>query len=159
MTAIISATGLSKAYRGRKALDNVSFSVGAGRIVGLIGRNGAGKTTALKAILGLTTFEGELRVLGKNPATERDELMREVSFIADTAVLPKWLRVRNALDYMQGVHPNFRTVAHEIRVHARCSCVTMPFESSRTRLSMRISVVRRNASARSRTKFGCTPCM
>ena len=107
MTAIISATGLSKAYRGRKALDEVSFSVGAGRIVGLIGRNGAGKTTALKAILGLTTFHGELRVLGKNPATERDELMREVSFIADTAVLPKWLRVRNALDYMQGVHPNF----------------------------------------------------
>ncbi|HEV7631759.1 MAG TPA: ABC transporter ATP-binding protein [Steroidobacteraceae bacterium] len=107
MTAIISATGLSKAYRGRKALDNVSFSVAAGRIVGLIGRNGAGKTTALKAILGLTAFQGELRVLGKDPATERDELMREVSFIADTAVLPKWLRVRNALDYMQGVHPNF----------------------------------------------------
>ena len=107
MTAIISATGLSKQYRGKQALDNVTFSVAPGRIVGLIGRNGAGKTTALKAILGLTPYEGQLRVLGLDPSTQRDELMRQVAFIADTAVLPKWIRVRQALDYVQGVHSGF----------------------------------------------------
>jgi ABC-2 type transport system ATP-binding protein len=107
MTAIISATGLSKKYRGKQALDNVTFSVAPGRIVGLIGRNGAGKTTALKAILGLTSYEGQLRVLGLDPTTQRDELMRQVAFIADTAVLPKWIRVRQALDYVQGVHSGF----------------------------------------------------
>lgn len=105
--ALIEARGLTKNYGKRRVLDEVSFSVAPGRIVGLIGRNGAGKTTALKAILGLTTFQGELSVLGRNPATQRDELMKEVSFIPDIAVLPKWLRVRNALDYVAGVHPAF----------------------------------------------------
>lgn len=107
MTPVISATKLAKSYRGKQALEDVTFSVAPGRIVGLIGRNGAGKTTALKAILGLTPYQGELRVLGLNPATQRDSLMHHVSFIADTAVLPKWIRVRNALDYVQGVHPEF----------------------------------------------------
>jgi ABC-2 type transport system ATP-binding protein len=107
MTAIIEARGLSKRYRGKPALSDVNFSVAPGRIVGLIGRNGAGKTTALKSVLGLTPFEGSLSVLGYEPGTQRDVLMREVSFIADTAVLPKWLRVRNALDYVEGVHPSF----------------------------------------------------
>ena len=108
MTAIIEARGLSKRYRrGKQAVDGVDFTVGAGRIVGLIGRNGAGKTTVIKSVLGLTPFEGALRVLGRDPARERDELMREVSFIADVAVLPKWLKVRDALAYVQGVHPAF----------------------------------------------------
>ena len=107
MTSIIRATGLAKKYRGKQALQDVTFNVAPGRIVGLIGRNGAGKTTALKAILGLTPYDGELRVLGLDPATQRDALMREVAFIADTAVLPKWIRVRQALDYVEGVHPRF----------------------------------------------------
>jgi ABC-2 type transport system ATP-binding protein len=85
----------------------VTFSVEPGRIVGLIGPNGAGKTTALKAILGLTPFTGELRVLGLDPRTQRDELMREVCFMADVAVLPRWLRVSQALDFCSGVHPRF----------------------------------------------------
>jgi ABC-2 type transport system ATP-binding protein len=107
MTQIISARGLSKSYRGTRALDGVSFDVEAGRIVGLIGPNGAGKTTALKAILGLTHFEGELSVLGKNPYTQRDLLMRDVCFIADVAVMPRWLRVHQALDFVAGVQPRF----------------------------------------------------
>jgi ABC-2 type transport system ATP-binding protein len=105
---IIEARGLSKQYRGGKqAVAGVDFKVGAGRIVGLIGRNGAGKTTVIKSLLGLTPHEGSLTVLGKNPDTQRDELMQEVSFIADVAVLPKWLRVKNALEYVEGVHPAF----------------------------------------------------
>jgi ABC-2 type transport system ATP-binding protein len=108
MTAIIEARGLAKKYRGGKqAVAGVDFTIGAGRIVGLIGRNGAGKTTVIKSLLGLTPYEGYLRVLGRNPSTERDLLMREVSFIADVAVLPKWLRVRDALSYVEGVHPSF----------------------------------------------------
>jgi ABC-2 type transport system ATP-binding protein len=107
MTAIIEARGLSKSYGGRPALADVSFSIEPGRIVGLIGPNGAGKTTAIKAILGLTPFSGELKVLGLDPRTQRDELMRDVSFMADVAVLPRWLRVRQALDYCSGVHPRF----------------------------------------------------
>jgi len=108
MTPIIEARGLSKKYRGGKqAVAGVDFTVGAGRIVGLIGRNGAGKTTVIKSLLGLTPYQGYLRVLGRNPAAERDLLMREVSFIADVAVLPKWLRVRDALSYVEGVHPSF----------------------------------------------------
>lgn len=108
MTAIIEARGLSKQYgRGTQAVAGVDFSVGAGRIVGLIGRNGAGKTTVIKSVLGLTPFKGALCVLGRDPARERDALMREVSFIADVAVLPKWLKVRDALAYMEGVHPAF----------------------------------------------------
>jgi ABC-2 type transport system ATP-binding protein len=107
MTQIIKAHALGKSYRGVRALDGVSFDVEAGRIVGLIGPNGAGKTTALKAILGLTPFEGELTVMGKNPYTERDSLMREVCFIADVAVMPRWLRVRQALDFVAAVQPRF----------------------------------------------------
>ena len=112
MTAVIEARGLAKSFGAKRALDGVSFSVQPGRIVGLIGPNGAGKTTALKAILGLTPFSGELSVLGLDPRTQRDRLMREVCFMADVAVLPRWLRVRNALDYCQGVHPRFdRSIA------------------------------------------------
>jgi ABC-2 type transport system ATP-binding protein len=107
MSEIIKAHALSKSYRGVRALDAVSFHIEAGRIVGLIGPNGAGKTTALKAILGLTHYDGELDVLGKNPYTERDSLMREVCFIADVAVLPRWLRVWQALDFVAGVQPRF----------------------------------------------------
>ena len=107
MTAVIEARGLAKAYGATRALDGVSFSVEAGRIVGLIGPNGAGKTTALKAILGLTPFRGELQVLGLDPRTQRDELMREVCFMADVAVLPRWLRVSQALEVVGGVHPRF----------------------------------------------------
>jgi ABC-2 type transport system ATP-binding protein len=105
---MIVANGLRKHYgKSVTALDGVSFSVAPGRIVGLMGPNGAGKTTALKAILGLTPFEGELTVLGRDPRSERDALMQEVCFIADVAVLPKWLRVGAALDYVEGVHPRF----------------------------------------------------
>ncbi len=108
MTPIIEARGLSKRYgRRRQALADVNFTVGAGRIVGLIGRNGAGKTTVIKSVLGLAPFDGHLSVLGRDPARDRDALMREVSFIADVAVLPKWLKVKDALDYLQGVHPAF----------------------------------------------------
>jgi ABC-2 type transport system ATP-binding protein len=107
MTAVIEARGLRKHYHTTPALEDVSFTVGAGRIVGLIGPNGAGKTTALKAILGLTHFQGDLRVLGLDPRSRRDELMREVSFIADVAVLPRWLRVSQALDLVEGVHTRF----------------------------------------------------
>ena len=112
MTAVIEARGLSKAFGAQRALDGVSFAVQPGRIVGLIGPNGAGKTTALKAILGLTSFTGELRVMGLDPRSQRDELMREVCFIADVAVLPRWLKVSQALDFVTGVHPRFdRSVA------------------------------------------------
>ena len=104
---VIKARGLRKAYGGVVALDSIDFTVRPGRIVGLMGPNGAGKTTALKAILGLTDFEGELRVLGRDPRVERDLIMEEVCFIADVAVLPKWIKVRQALDYVQGVHPRF----------------------------------------------------
>ena len=112
MTAVIEARGLTKAYGATRALDGVSFSVEPGRIVGLIGPNGAGKTTALKAILGLTSFSGELSVLGLDPRSQRDALMRDVCFIADVAVLPRWLRVAQALDLVEHVHPRFeRSVA------------------------------------------------
>jgi len=107
MTAIIEARGLSKSFGANPALDNVSFSIEQGRIVGLIGPNGAGKTTAIKAILGLTPFQGDLKVLGLDPRTQRDALMRDVCFMADVAVLPRWLRVSQALDYCTGVHPRF----------------------------------------------------
>ena len=107
MTACIEARGLRKAFGTTIALDGVNLRVPEGRIVGLIGPNGAGKTTALNALVGLTPYEGELKVLGRNPWTERDELMREVCFITDVAVLPRWLRVSQALDYVEGVHPRF----------------------------------------------------
>ena len=108
MGAVIHAHDVRKRYgRSTLALDGLNFDVAAGRIVGLMGPNGAGKTTALKAILGLTPFEGDLQVLGRDPRTERDSLMQDVCFIADVAVLPKWLRVDHALDYVAGVHPKF----------------------------------------------------
>ena len=107
MSTVITARGLSKRYKGSVALDNVSFQIEPGRIVGLIGPNGAGKTTALKAILGLTDFGGELSVLGLDPRKHRDKLMEQVCFIADVAVLPRWLRVREAVDFVANVHPRF----------------------------------------------------
>jgi ABC-2 type transport system ATP-binding protein len=107
MTAVIEARALEKTYGATRALDGVTFSVETGRIVGLIGPNGAGKTTALKAILGLTPFSGELHVLGRDPRIERDALMREVCFMADVAVLPRWLRAREAVEFVADVHPRF----------------------------------------------------
>lgn len=107
MNAVITATGLSKRYKNSLALDNVSFQIPAGRIVGLIGPNGAGKTTALKAILGLTDFSGQLDVLGFDPRKQRDKLMEQVCFIADVAVLPRWLKVSEAVDFVANVHPRF----------------------------------------------------
>ncbi|WP_298575259.1 ABC transporter ATP-binding protein [uncultured Luteimonas sp.] len=104
---VVNARGLRKAYRNKLALDGASFRIDAGRIVGLIGPNGAGKTTALKAMLGLVPFEGELSVLGRDPRHQRDELMNDVCFIADVAVLPRWMRVREAVDFVAGVHPRF----------------------------------------------------
>src|ERR1700678_3386813 len=105
--ACIEARGLRKAFGSTIALDGVNLRVEEGRILGLIGPNGAGKSTALNAILGLTSYQGELKVLGRDPWTERDELMRDVCFIADVAVLPRWMRVSQALDYVAGVHPRF----------------------------------------------------
>ena len=104
---VIEARGLRKAFGTTIALDGVDLRIEEGRILGLIGPNGAGKTTALNAILGLTLYQGELRVLGRNPWTERDQLMRDVCFISDVAVLPRWIRVSQALDYVAGVHPRF----------------------------------------------------
>jgi len=126
MTAAIEARELRKYFGETRAVDGVSFAVQTGRIVGLIGPNGAGKTTLLKTILGLTAFDGELRVLGRNPISERNDLMRDVCFIADVAVLPQWLRVSQALDFVAGVHPRFgRSRAADflrktdIRMHSR----------------------------------------
>jgi ABC-2 type transport system ATP-binding protein len=104
---VIRAQGLSRSYGSTVALDSVDFEIPVGRIVGLIGPNGAGKTTALKAILGLGPYEGELSVLGLDPRRQRAELMQQVSFIADVAVLPRWLRVRQAIDITSGLHPRF----------------------------------------------------
>ena len=105
--ACIEARGLRKAFGTTIALDSVDLRVEEGRILGLIGPNGAGKTTALNAILGLTPYQGELKVLGRDPWSERDRLMRDVCFISDVAVLPRWIRVSQALDYVAGVHPRF----------------------------------------------------
>src|SRR5207245_5224222 len=105
--ACIEARGLRKVFDTTVALDGVDLRVEEGRILGLIGPNGAGKTTALNAILGLTTHQGELKVLGRDPWAERDQLMLDVCFIADVAVLPRWMRVSQALDYVAGVHPRF----------------------------------------------------
>lgn len=105
--ATIEARGLRKAFGSTIALDNLDLRVEEGRILGIIGPNGAGKTTALNAILGLTSYEGGLTVLGRDPWNAREELMREVCFIADVAVLPRWIRVSQLLDYVAGVHPRF----------------------------------------------------
>jgi ABC-2 type transport system ATP-binding protein len=104
---VIEARGLRKAFGTTIALDGIDLRVEEGRILGIIGPNGAGKTTALNAIVGLTPYHGELRVLGRDPWTERDQLMRDVCFITDVAVLPRWIRVSQALDYVAGVHPRF----------------------------------------------------
>ena len=104
---VIEARGLRKVFGKTVAVDGVNLLVEEGRILGLIGPNGAGKSTALNAILGLTQYQGELKVLGRDPWIERDELMRDVCFIADVAVLPRWMRVTQALDYVAGVHPRF----------------------------------------------------
>src|SRR5579863_8115636 len=105
--ACIEARGLRKAFGTTVALDGVDLHVEEGRILGLVGPNGAGKSTALNAILGLTQCQGELRVLGRDPWTERDQLMRDVCFIADVAVLPRWIRVSQLFDYVAGIHPRF----------------------------------------------------
>ena len=107
MSAIVNASGLRKRYKSTVALDNVSFQIEPGRIVGLIGPNGAGKTTALKAVLGLTSFDGDLSILGMDPMRQRHQLMDQVCFIADVAVLPRWIRVHQAVDFVDGVHPRF----------------------------------------------------
>ena len=105
--ACIEARGLRKTFGTNVALDGIDLRIEEGRILGIIGPNGAGKTTALNAILGLTSYQGELKVLGRDPWASRDELMRDVSFIADVAVLPRWIRVSQLLDYVAGVHPRF----------------------------------------------------
>jgi ABC-2 type transport system ATP-binding protein len=105
--ACIEAHGLRKSFGSTTALDGVDLTVEGGRILGLIGPNGAGKSTLLNAVLGLIPYDGDLKVLGQNPWTSRDHLMRDVCFIADVAVLPRWMRVWQAIDYVQGVHPRF----------------------------------------------------
>ncbi|MDN2700210.1 ABC transporter ATP-binding protein [Janthinobacterium sp. SUN073] len=118
--SVISARGLRKQYGKQVAIDGISFDIAPGRIVGLIGPNGSGKTTTLKAILGLTGFEGELSVLGRDPRLQRDALMEDVCFIADVAILPGWLRVRDAIDFVAGVHPRFdRSKAERYLAHTR----------------------------------------
>lgn len=107
MNSIINAQGLHKTYGTKIVLDNICLQIPAGRIVGLIGPNGAGKTTLLKGILGLTQLEGELKVLGLDPFADRVKLLEDVSFIADTAILPRWIKVSEALEYVAGVHPKF----------------------------------------------------
>ena len=112
--AVIEARGLRKVYKSTAALDGIDLDVAEGCILGLIGPNGAGKTTLLNAILGLAPFEGRLEVLGRDPWVKRDEIMRDVCFIADVAVLPRWMKVSQALDYMQGVHPRFDRAKAEV---------------------------------------------
>ena len=107
MTAVVEARGVSKRYGSTRAVENVSFGIEPGRIVGLIGPNGAGKTTLLKTLLGLTSCEGELRVLGLDPFRQRKQLMQNICFVADVAVLPPWIRVTDLLDFVEAVHPNF----------------------------------------------------
>ncbi|QYG08494.1 ABC transporter ATP-binding protein [Janthinobacterium sp. PAMC25594] len=118
--SVISARGLRKQYGKQVAIDGISFDIAPGRIVGLIGPNGSGKTTTLKAILGLTGFEGDLSVLGRDPRVQRDALMEDVCFIADVAILPGWLRVRDAIDFVAGVHPRFdRSKAERYLAHTK----------------------------------------
>ena len=107
MASCIEARGLRKTFGATVALDGVDLSLKQGRILGLIGPNGAGKSTALNAILGLTPYDGQLKVLGRDPWIARDQLMADVCFISDVAVLPRWLQVGQALDYVGGVHPRF----------------------------------------------------
>jgi ABC-2 type transport system ATP-binding protein len=109
----VTATGLTKRYGKQTAVDNISFDIPLGRIVGLIGPNGSGKTTTLNALLGLIPYDGQLSVLGFDPRTQRDALMNEVCFIADVAILPRWLRVCDAIDFLAGVHPKFNRAKAE----------------------------------------------
>ncbi len=135
---VIEARGLRKAYGTTLALDGVDLRVEEGRILGLIGPNGAGKSTALNAILGLTSYEGSLQVLGRDPWNERDALMRDVCFIADVAVLPRWLRVSEALDYLEGVHPRFnRAKAEEFLAKS-----SITFDAGKSRAGRRDPKVR-----------------
>jgi ABC-2 type transport system ATP-binding protein len=107
MTSLVSAEGVTKNFGSFTAVDNVSFEIESGRILGLIGPNGAGKTTLLKALLGLTDCEGQLSVMGMDPFRQRKKLMQNICFIADVAVLPRWIRVTQLLDYVEAIHPNF----------------------------------------------------
>jgi ABC-2 type transport system ATP-binding protein len=107
MPAMISISGLHKSYKNKQVLNDINLTLGAGQILGLVGPNGAGKTTCLQALLGLTRYEGDIDVLGHNPKKSREKMLTEVAYIADVAVLPKWIKVNQALTYMQGVHPNF----------------------------------------------------
>jgi ABC-2 type transport system ATP-binding protein len=107
MSPLISISGLNKAYQKQAVLRDIALSVEPGQIMGLVGPNGAGKTTCLQAILGLTTYQGQIDVLGYNPKKQRHEMLNDVAYIADVAVLPKWMKVSQTLAYMQGVHPNF----------------------------------------------------
>jgi len=107
MSYVIDAQGLTKRYKRTIAVDNIDLQIPSGRIVGLIGPNGAGKTSALKAILGLATYEGNLSVLGKSPAKDRAALMEDVCFIADVAVLPRWIRVWQLIELTENIHPKF----------------------------------------------------
>lgn len=120
MTSLVSAQGVSKRYGDIRAVDNVSFEIEKGKIMGLIGPNGAGKTTLLKALLGLTDCEGQLSVLGLDPFRQRKELMQNICFIADVAVLPRWIRVSQLLDFIEQTHPNFsRDRAKELLAHTK----------------------------------------
>jgi ABC-2 type transport system ATP-binding protein len=115
MTSLVTARGVSKHFGSVRAVDDVSFEIEKGRILGLIGPNGAGKTTLLKAMLGLTDCEGDLSVIGLDPFRQRKQLMREICFIADVAVLPRWIKVSQLLDFVEAVHPNFaRSRAEEL---------------------------------------------
>ncbi|NQY47880.1 MAG: ABC transporter ATP-binding protein [Colwellia sp.] len=107
MSSLISISNLNKSYGSKKVLSGVNLSLNAGQIVGLVGPNGAGKTTCLQAILGLTDFEGDISVLGHHPRKDRVSMLKDVAYIADVAILPKWLKVSQALSYMQDIHPNF----------------------------------------------------
>jgi ABC-2 type transport system ATP-binding protein len=107
MTSLVSARDVSKKFGSVHAVDNVSFEIESGKIVGLIGPNGAGKTTLLKALLGLTDCDGQLSVLGLDPFKQRKELMQNICFIADVAVLPRWIKVSQLLEYVEAIHPNF----------------------------------------------------
>ena len=115
MTSLVKARNVTKRFGTFRAVDDVSFDIDKGRIMGLIGPNGAGKTTLLKALLGLTDCEGSLSVLGLDPFRQRRELMRNICFIADVAVLPRWIKVTQLLDFVESVHPNFsRARAEEL---------------------------------------------
>jgi ABC-2 type transport system ATP-binding protein len=107
MSAMISISGLHKYYKNKQVLNDVNLTLEAGQILGLVGPNGAGKTTCLQALLGLTSYDGDIDVLGYNPRKNREKMLTDVAYIADVAVLPKWIKVDQALTYMQGVHPNF----------------------------------------------------